>query len=61
MTAAEFRAARKHLGLKLRPMAERIGKGLSTVKRYEAGQTPVPETVRKLVNRLLTDKANADD
>ena len=55
MTAAEFRQARKALGLSQPKMGKKIGKGVSTIKRYETGQTPVPEIVRKLVARLLVE------
>ena len=56
MAPDEFRAARKALGLSQAQMAERLGKAKSGVQRYEAGQTPVPQTVRKLVVRMLAEK-----
>ena len=56
MTPAEFRAARKALGLSANGMAEalRLGKGGGrTVRRWESGETPVTGPVSVAVELLL--------
>lgn len=56
MTPAEFRAARKALGLSANGMAEalRLGKGGGrTVRRWEAGDVPVSGPVSLAVQLLL--------
>ena len=50
MTPADFRAARRQLGLSARDMARALGLGSGrTVRRYESGQCPVPGPVAKLL------------
>lgn len=56
MTATEFRAARKALGLSANGMAEalRLGKGGGrTVRRWESGETPVTGPVSVAVELML--------
>lgn len=43
MTADEFRAALKSLGLRQRWLAERLGVETSTVNRWATGKAPVPQ------------------
>lgn len=42
LTDAEFRIAREDLGLTAEWVAERLGVALRTVRRWEAGHTPIP-------------------
>lgn len=43
MTAEEFRATLKSLGLRQRVLAERLGVEASTVNRWATGKAPVPQ------------------
>ena len=56
MTAADFRAARKTLGLTQKQMAEalRMGKwGWQTISDWESGRVPVPGPVTLALECLL--------
>jgi len=52
MTARQFKAARKTLGLTQRELGEYLGKSVRMVKYYEAGQT-VPFLVADKLKRLV--------
>ena len=43
MTAVEFRAAMRNLGITQRALAERLGLAISTVNRWAMGQAEVPQ------------------
>lgn len=45
LTDAELRIAREDLGLTAEWVAERLGVALRTVRRWEAGHSPVPQGV----------------
>lgn len=45
LTDAEFRIAREDLGLTAEWIADRLGVALRTVRRWEAGHSPVPAGV----------------
>lgn len=51
MTDAELRVVREHLGLAAEDVALLLGVALRTVRRWEAGDSPVPEGVREEVER----------
>ena len=56
MTPAEIRAARQRLGLSTNGMAEalRLGKGGGrTVRRWEAGDTPISGPVAVAIEMML--------
>lgn len=56
MTPADFRAARKDLGLTQHAMAEalRMGKhGWQTISAWETGKTPIPGPVSLAVECLI--------
>lgn len=61
MTPADFKAARKALGLSARGMAAALSGAAPnplaprTIRRWEAGDSPIPATVTVLIPRLLTE------
>lgn len=56
MTAKRFAKARRRLFMSPEAMAARFGVTAQTIKRWEAGQHPVPQTVAELVERLLSER-----
>lgn len=56
MTAAEFRAARKRLGITQVKFAEALGIAQAQVSRIETGQREPSRTVEKLVAVLVARK-----
>lgn len=57
MTPEEFRAERSRLKMTIKEMAEYIGLSTRAVSYYEAGQRPVPHTIKKfLVGMARLDK-----
>lgn len=52
MTSSELKAVRIALGDTQTQFGKRIGKSLRQVQNYEAGFTPIPETVKKLLEAL---------
>lgn len=56
MTAAEFRQWRKDCGYSQARASMELGVDISTIKRYDAGRTPVSRTVRILCGLLLRDR-----
>lgn len=58
LTDAELRIAREDLGLTAEWVAERIGVALRTVRRWEAGHSPVPAGVADTIGEW-TDAADA--
>ena len=60
MIPAEFREARRALGLSARAMAAALGVSDGrTVRRWEAGRHPISGPVERLVRRLLAERAAA--
>lgn len=59
MTAGEFRMVREYLGLTAEWVASRLGVALRTVRRWEAGTSPVPEGVREQMEAWEADTAHA--
>ena len=58
MTAAEFRAALRGLGLSQRAFAARLGVDHNTVSRWVLGKVPVPHYAEYVLELLvLTDTA----
>ena len=56
MTPAEFRAARKKLGLSAQKMAQALKMPSGrTIRRWEAGDNPVPGPVVVAVQYMLAD------
>ena len=64
MTAAELKAARRDLGLSARglALALQVSDG-RTIRRWEAGENPVPGPVAVAVRLMLAElaQAGADD
>jgi predicted transcriptional regulator len=58
MTAKEFSAARERLGYQQKQLADLLGRGERTVRRYEVGESPVPAGVAKLIHLALNGKIN---
>ncbi len=58
MVPADLKAARLKLGLSAARFAVEVGVGSGrTVRRWEAGDSPIPGPVERLVNFLLRDAA----
>lgn len=57
MTASEFKAACKTLGLTYAQAAERLGKAVPTLKMYATGKRQIPEEVEVALERLLQEEA----
>ena len=58
MTPADFKKARRKLGLSAQGMADLVGvKEGRTIRRYEAGEIAISGTVEKLIGYLLRDPA----
>lgn len=53
MTAAEFRAARKRLGLTQTAMGEILGIKLRQVQYIEAGEAPIKTAYARLIEAYL--------
>lgn len=60
LTTAELKAARQRLGLSQRTFAERLGVGVNSVKRWEAGaiQDPSSDRLIRLSTGLETARAH---
>lgn len=59
MTDAEFKVVREHLGLTTRWVADHLGVAERSVHRWEAGQTPVPDGVRRQMEAWEQDTAES--
>lgn len=57
MSEAEFRMVREYLGLTAEWLAGHFGVNLRTVRRWEHGQTPVPEGIREGMELLEAEAA----
>jgi transcriptional regulator with XRE-family HTH domain len=53
MTGAEFRAARKRMGLTQAAAAKKYELSLNAIKQYELGLRPIPGPVRLLTLQFL--------
>lgn len=60
MTAPEFRAALKSLGLRQRWLAERLGVNKTTVNRWATGELPVAPYVPFVLELLRERREIAD-
>lgn len=56
MTPRQYKHARRALDWSHAMMAETIGKSERHSYRYANGTIPIPETVAKLVRRLVSDR-----
>jgi ribosome-binding protein aMBF1 (putative translation factor) len=56
MTAKQYQAARRALEWSHALLAETIGKSTRTSFRYASGEIEIPDTVAKLVRRLVSDR-----
>lgn len=63
MTPADFRAARKSLGLTIPRLAALLGKNERTIRRWESGDWPIDKAVEMLMPRLVAeaDRSNPLD
>lgn len=59
MAAGEFRMVREYLGLTAEWVADQLGVALRTVRRWEAGASPVPDGVREQMEAWEEDTAQA--
>lgn len=53
MTGDDLRRERQAAGLTQVQLAGRIGRGLRTLKRWEAGQAPIPDVALPLIAKAL--------
>jgi transcriptional regulator with XRE-family HTH domain len=53
MTAAQFKEARKKLGVSQEALAHMLGISVRSVARYERGSHPVPKTVELALHYLV--------
>lgn len=58
MTSKEYKAAREKLGLSNYALAPVLGVSLRQAQRYEAGQSPIPLPVAKLLRLILSTDTN---
>lgn len=57
MTAAELRVVREYLGLTIEWLCEHLGVQGRTGRRWEAGDSPIPEGVRLAIEQIETQTA----
>ncbi|HEX9282352.1 MAG TPA: helix-turn-helix domain-containing protein [Gemmatimonadales bacterium] len=57
MTAAQLRRTLTRLGLSQRQLALRLRVDVGTVNRWATGKTPIPETVRLLLDCWVRERA----
>lgn len=61
MTANQYRAALKKLGLSQRGFAKLVGSGERTSRRWALGEAEVPECIAILLRLMLAGKVTAED
>lgn len=61
MTANQFNAALKKLGLLQRDLAALLDTTDRSVRRWSSGQWPVPAPVGLLLNLMLTTNSSVED
>ena len=59
MTAAEFQAARRELGMTIESLAERLGVEPRTVRRWQSGERKVSSEAAEMLRSLLQDSPPA--
>lgn len=59
MTGGEFRTVREYLGLTLEWVAEHLDVAERSVRRWEAGTSPIPDGVRRQMEAWEADTARA--
>jgi DNA-binding transcriptional regulator YiaG len=60
MTAAEFKAALEHLGFNQSSLARRLQVSDRNVRRWAAGEYPVPAPIALLLQLMIKTKTSAD-
>jgi DNA-binding transcriptional regulator YiaG len=61
MTQDQFNRALDKLGFTQVGFADRLGLGHRSVRRWAAGQWPVPTPIAMLLNLMLKTKSTAED
>jgi hypothetical protein len=61
MTSHQYRSAKKTLGWSYPEIAECLGKSERECYRYASGDVEIPETVGKLLRRLVKDRLTLSD
>jgi len=58
MTPTQFKDVKKTLGLKNYELAKLLGVSLRQIVHYNQGKTPIPKTVKMILEYLQTGKIN---